>query len=203
LQPPPGKGSAQEVFAFDNRTDSTFTHSNQILESFRIAYSNFEDLLSSTQVQHLDAIEQLIDITYPEGTAYLKDGRQQQYGISEAMFTRLKQPDVQKILSTFPALQELFSFLERVHKEYGIVTGVSTAKSTPNSEAFDLWKQSLQYYFSLLLVVHRNEPELRQRLLSPYTELVETQQRRRHRQKQQEKTSTETQEKPSESNEQD
>ncbi|MEM1007556.1 MAG: hypothetical protein AAGJ35_01000 [Myxococcota bacterium] len=173
--------SSQEKFACDSRTDSVFGHANQVLQSIRIAYLAFEHILSPEQKKHLELIEYLLEVTFPQGTAYLNDTRRQQHGISENMLKRLQQPEPQNALNNFPLLEQLFLYLGSVHEEFTKVMGFNEEHQPEGPSPIQVWEEHFELYVIAIRFLHKDDPELRKSLLAPYTEFLLEQERMRKR----------------------
>ncbi|MEM1009143.1 MAG: hypothetical protein AAGJ35_09070 [Myxococcota bacterium] len=173
--------SNREKFSFDGRTDSVFSNTHDFLQSIRAAYLVFEHLLSPTQKQHLERIEYILEVTFPQGTAYLGDTRRQQHGISENMLKRIQQPEPHNAINSFPLTEELFQYLGKVHKEYTKIMGFDEENKPKGPSPIGVWKEKFELYLMGIRLLHKDEPELRKSLLAPYNEFLSEQQRTRKR----------------------
>ncbi len=142
-----------------------------LLEATVRGYNQDDVKLTPEQQAELDAAIVVIGALFSEGRGFLKQRWPIQFGFTNLLLERAKQPELQSHIACLK-LEHRLSFVATVHQRYGELMGF-TMVELEGENALTKWHKAFNHYVIAVRFAHHENPELLAQLLEPYEKTAE------------------------------
>ena len=171
---------------FDGGVDTVYHSSYKIFVAFEEFYSLKTSLaipLTEEEAQKRKCTGVILNKVFTGKTNYTTISWRKQFGLMGMLLNRVADPEVQTCIETL-GMGYIFDRLQRAYQKYGVVMGFSFKDTDKTAlENMDDWHSAMDDYLAAVRYLHKDDPEIQDKLTEPYTKMIESIKESRRRKK--------------------